>query len=534
LNQDGFLSPIDALFVINHLNDAASAASDDGIRFDLNDDGEISPADALVVINAINDSPSGWLPSDVDCIFEQSGALAIEPTIHPGTLDAAAQAQVLGSEDTEQPNVTIAYPLSHQNVTWTSSFTTTDPQGTLIAGGTWQNGPSGQMGELGWSLDVPPNSRVVAASITIDPHPGETLWATYGKGGHGRPGSVWEARLNSEPVYQWINDTAGPWDSWPEDCPPIERLCDTGIIDLSQDHFIHGDEIQFSLFVHPGAVLDVSIATVELVLAPLPPAQSVMDGLQRALESARLLRDSQARRGVDRELAALSSEFDTPATRAFGAIIPVLSTVASDPWLLEHAFRPYLSSSISPDAAIGLVVADAVGRADLLLDLAQTDGLDRQSAAAALGRYVIDHVIADTAIGSEGAFSLAEGIEWVVGRGGHNSTPPADDAQFYQAATELSLNGIPLTFNELFDLDEATTNGPVSLLGGDLVSAGDVSITIGGDAVAIQGDWCYLGCSAQGNCRRNAFGRCGPVRGRYACHAAIDVHHGRCLDSIQQ
>jgi len=61
VNNDGLTSPVDALFVINLLNDSASprlAATPAGeptpIFFDVNGDGVLSPFDALLVLNTLN------------------------------------------------------------------------------------------------------------------------------------------------------------------------------------------------------------------------------------------------------------------------------------------------------------------------------------------------------------------------------------------------------------------------------------------------------------------------------------------------
>ncbi len=53
VNNDGFVTPLDALFVINHLNDP-SAQTRDGIYVDVSGSGSIEPMDALLVINSLN------------------------------------------------------------------------------------------------------------------------------------------------------------------------------------------------------------------------------------------------------------------------------------------------------------------------------------------------------------------------------------------------------------------------------------------------------------------------------------------------
>lgn len=56
VNQDGFISPLDALLVINMLNSEAerTGALQEPDRRDTNDDGFVSPLDALLVINQLN------------------------------------------------------------------------------------------------------------------------------------------------------------------------------------------------------------------------------------------------------------------------------------------------------------------------------------------------------------------------------------------------------------------------------------------------------------------------------------------------
>ena len=51
-NFDGTLSPLDALLVINYLND--QSGSTDGAGYDINGSGDVSPADALIIVNILN------------------------------------------------------------------------------------------------------------------------------------------------------------------------------------------------------------------------------------------------------------------------------------------------------------------------------------------------------------------------------------------------------------------------------------------------------------------------------------------------
>jgi len=51
-NFDGTLSPLDALLVINYLND--QSGSTDGAGYDIDDNGFVTPADALIIVNILN------------------------------------------------------------------------------------------------------------------------------------------------------------------------------------------------------------------------------------------------------------------------------------------------------------------------------------------------------------------------------------------------------------------------------------------------------------------------------------------------
>ncbi len=61
INTDGIVSPLDALLIINFLNQNGEAESANGpailaysSRFDVNQDSIVSPIDALLVINVLN------------------------------------------------------------------------------------------------------------------------------------------------------------------------------------------------------------------------------------------------------------------------------------------------------------------------------------------------------------------------------------------------------------------------------------------------------------------------------------------------
>ncbi len=89
VNNDGFVSPIDALIVINHLNGGSRTGSGEGegdkYYIDVNGDSQLSPLDALLVINRLNAARSGagegeGEGSSFDPQMLSSGALATSST----------------------------------------------------------------------------------------------------------------------------------------------------------------------------------------------------------------------------------------------------------------------------------------------------------------------------------------------------------------------------------------------------------------------------------------------------------------------
>ncbi len=72
VNQDGIVSPLDALWIINALNEAALGATDSTRlgALDVSRDGELSPVDALLVINQLN-------ATSVDAVFIESSSDAL-------------------------------------------------------------------------------------------------------------------------------------------------------------------------------------------------------------------------------------------------------------------------------------------------------------------------------------------------------------------------------------------------------------------------------------------------------------------------
>jgi hypothetical protein len=59
VNNDSYITPIDALMVINHLNRVGSGPATLGSRLDVNRDGHVSPIDALLIINHLNNRGGG-------------------------------------------------------------------------------------------------------------------------------------------------------------------------------------------------------------------------------------------------------------------------------------------------------------------------------------------------------------------------------------------------------------------------------------------------------------------------------------------
>ena len=53
-NFDGTLSPLDALLVINYLNDPSGSIG--GADYDINGDGSVSPIDALIIVSILNEN----------------------------------------------------------------------------------------------------------------------------------------------------------------------------------------------------------------------------------------------------------------------------------------------------------------------------------------------------------------------------------------------------------------------------------------------------------------------------------------------
>jgi len=105
VNNDGAVSPLDALLIINHLNNVGShplTSAISGIPFpDPNGDNNISPADVLVVVNQLNSSGNGEGEASVQ-FLSANPALQSLPTgvaIQPLTSDVAERFAAIANED---------------------------------------------------------------------------------------------------------------------------------------------------------------------------------------------------------------------------------------------------------------------------------------------------------------------------------------------------------------------------------------------------------------------------------------------------
>ncbi len=102
VNEDGYVSPIDALMVINALNKPGFQSNNPGgtdPRLDVNHDNYVSPLDALLVINHLNAGGSGEGEGEASGLFvanrvtsSQPDLLASEPAIVLSTLNVAPPA----------------------------------------------------------------------------------------------------------------------------------------------------------------------------------------------------------------------------------------------------------------------------------------------------------------------------------------------------------------------------------------------------------------------------------------------------------
>jgi hypothetical protein len=94
VNSDAYITPIDALLVINQLNSGGPGPAGPRVHLDVNRDGIISPLDALLVINQLNrqsdDSGEGeFAPGGGDASAIVPPALCSSCTIHVGRTDVS-------------------------------------------------------------------------------------------------------------------------------------------------------------------------------------------------------------------------------------------------------------------------------------------------------------------------------------------------------------------------------------------------------------------------------------------------------------
>ena len=87
INGDGETSPIDALLIINYLNDQSvrikagetiAAMSESNSAMDTSKDGEISPIDVLLIINALNANAQNVNAQNANAALQASGEAAAE------------------------------------------------------------------------------------------------------------------------------------------------------------------------------------------------------------------------------------------------------------------------------------------------------------------------------------------------------------------------------------------------------------------------------------------------------------------------
>ena len=76
VDDDGSVTPLDALIVINHLNRGGDDSISVGGQFhDVDDDSQVTPLDALILINDLNSKSAA--PSGNNPILSQSSVLSI-------------------------------------------------------------------------------------------------------------------------------------------------------------------------------------------------------------------------------------------------------------------------------------------------------------------------------------------------------------------------------------------------------------------------------------------------------------------------
>lgn len=104
VNDDGHVSPIDALLIINELNDVGShalpaptASSPVSSYLDNNGDNHVSPADALWVINALNSPTGSGEGETVEASAQLTSAVETESTVSDTSVGDSGESDVAGS-----------------------------------------------------------------------------------------------------------------------------------------------------------------------------------------------------------------------------------------------------------------------------------------------------------------------------------------------------------------------------------------------------------------------------------------------------
>lgn len=115
INRDGWLSPIDALMLIDHLNAAGASSTllvGDDPGYDVNGDGWCTPVDALIVIDGLS-RESRIPPQDLrqQGEGEQAGSLLGPFAVDAALAGARSAHSIAGGERSREQNDTNAFPL---------------------------------------------------------------------------------------------------------------------------------------------------------------------------------------------------------------------------------------------------------------------------------------------------------------------------------------------------------------------------------------------------------------------------------------
>ncbi len=120
VNADGYVSPIDALLVVSHLNSGNSTSSGSSSTFnprlDVNRDRYVSPLDALLVISYLNGGAGEGEGEGGNLTIANTGnsntapvdLLASDPVLVLGTIDAPTNAPIVTASQTPQTATTAA------------------------------------------------------------------------------------------------------------------------------------------------------------------------------------------------------------------------------------------------------------------------------------------------------------------------------------------------------------------------------------------------------------------------------------------